>query len=256
MTAASSKKLLKNLPTEQEMNEIVAGLVKQDHRAMVLMGGAYIEYSLERLLRASFRELSKDDDNRMFDGAAGGILGSFNAKIRVAYATGLIAEEACSRLTLICDIRNVFAHSLHKVDFDNPLVVADCNRLRTFLKEALPHLDTSTGGAAEVFCATVRILFIRFAAPLRRRGVQPEKNIASDLLVAIQARGAIRSSPTPSQRGARVEEHRVKRLDLGVGGVNARKPELLVRQSRLFPARLMAAGHCAVRAARRRPTPN
>jgi hypothetical protein len=50
------------------------------------MGAAYLEHVLEVYLRTVFKPLSKNDDTRMFDGAAGGILGTFSNKIRIAYA--------------------------------------------------------------------------------------------------------------------------------------------------------------------------
>jgi hypothetical protein len=66
----------------------------------------------------------------MFDGSANGILGTTSNKIRVAYATKLIEPDLYADLMLINEIRNVFAHSLHKPDFSHTFVQADCSRLK------------------------------------------------------------------------------------------------------------------------------
>jgi hypothetical protein len=127
--ASASRKLLKDLPSEEEMAKIVIDLKSHSHQAAAIMGAAYLEHVLEVYLRTVFRPLSKNDDTRIFDGAAGGILGTFSSKIRIAFALGLLPEEDYKVLLLINDIRNVFAHSLHKIDFDHSLLTEDCERL-------------------------------------------------------------------------------------------------------------------------------
>jgi len=128
MARAASKKLLKELPTEQEMRDILADLKSQGDAATALLSAAYLEHTLEAIFKALFRNLNSEDSDRMFDGSAGGILGTFAAKIRVAYAIRMIGEKQYNDLLLINDIRNVFGHSLHKVTFDHELVALDCSK--------------------------------------------------------------------------------------------------------------------------------
>ena len=104
----------------------------QGDQATAVMGPAYLEHVLERVLKAYFINLSKDDERRMFDGASNGVLGSFSSKIRLAYAISLLGPLSYSDLLLINDIRNVFAHSLHRVSFSHPLIIKDCDRLQYF----------------------------------------------------------------------------------------------------------------------------
>ena len=69
-------------------------------------------------------------EKRMFSGAQNGVLATVSAKVRIAFALGLLSDETYADLLLINDIRNTFAHSLHKgVNFDNEYVVADCGQL-------------------------------------------------------------------------------------------------------------------------------
>jgi hypothetical protein len=127
----ASKRLLKELPSEDAMFKIVAGLRKKGHQTTAILGAAYLERVLELLLRTHFRVLNKEDDTRMFDGAGGGILGSFSAKIRIAYAMKLLHEKPYHDLMLINDIRNLFAHSLHGITFNNKLVAEDCDSFKS-----------------------------------------------------------------------------------------------------------------------------
>jgi len=163
--ASSSRKLLKELPSEEKMSEIMVDLTAHGPQATVIMGAAYLEHALELLLRAKFIVLTKADDRRIFDGASGGILGSFSAKIRIAYAMQLLHENPYKALLIINDIRNVFAHSLHKVDFDHELVRKDC----ISLKKISPALTFSAGvtrslldDPQEIYSKIVQMLYFSF----------------------------------------------------------------------------------------------
>lgn len=128
--ASASKKLLKQLPTPSEMDDTLFGLLNETDQAAALTGAAYIDHALEVILKAQFRSLTKDDNTRMFDGSANGILGTTSNKIRLAYAIRILDEPTYRDLLLINDIRNVFAHSLHKIDFKNHLIIDDCKKIQ------------------------------------------------------------------------------------------------------------------------------
>jgi hypothetical protein len=129
---AFSKKLLKELPTDDAMRQTLLGLLTASDQVVALTGAAYLDHALQVLLTAAFRELTTEEWKRMFDGAANGILGTTSAKIRVAYAARHLQPQQYKDLLLINDIRNVFAHSLHAVDFSNKLVEADCTKLNSY----------------------------------------------------------------------------------------------------------------------------
>lgn len=146
--ASASKKLLKELPSEERMNEIMSDLKAHGPQATAIMGAAYLEHALELLLRASFRSLSKAEDKRIFESSTKSILATFSAKIRIAYAAKLLHENVQAALLLINDVRNVFAHSLHSVDFNHELVAKDCQRLT--------QISPGISGAAELEHSTVK----------------------------------------------------------------------------------------------------
>lgn len=132
MASAASKRLLKQLPSDEAMEDIILRLSENTDQALAVTGAAYLDHVLQLLLQAFFRNLNSEENTRMFDGAAGGILGSFAAKIRIAYAASLVAPQTYRDLLLLNDIRNVFAHTLHEIDFENELVAEDCAKLKTF----------------------------------------------------------------------------------------------------------------------------
>jgi DNA-binding MltR family transcriptional regulator len=131
LVSSASRKLLKESPTQWEMMEILAEMHSASDQVVAITGMAYLENMAEQVLRAIFVPLEKEDDARMFDAAANAILGPMSSKIRVLYALGQIDSQVYSDLLLMNHIRNAFAHSLHRVHFDHPLVAADCERLVT-----------------------------------------------------------------------------------------------------------------------------
>ena len=86
MASAASLKFLKELPPLNEMQIVMGNLKSHGQQGAAIIGVAYVEHALERLLSRMFVPMNKEDQKRLFDGSAGGILGSLNAKIRIAYA--------------------------------------------------------------------------------------------------------------------------------------------------------------------------
>lgn len=130
MVSAASKKLLKHLPSPEEMTQHLKDLLNDNDQAVALVGGAYLDATLETLLTSHFRVLPKEDEDRLFNSTTG-ILSSMAAKARLAYALRFIEKQQYEDIMLITQIRNAFAHTLHRVSFSNPLIKADCDALRT-----------------------------------------------------------------------------------------------------------------------------
>jgi DNA-binding MltR family transcriptional regulator len=93
----------------QEHERIVGELRKQTDRGAAMIGSAYVEDALQKILLASFHDKSPTVVPILFEGP-NGPLSSFSAKIRIAYAFGLIGEHTQGDLDQIRDIRNRFAH--------------------------------------------------------------------------------------------------------------------------------------------------
>jgi hypothetical protein len=79
---------------------------------------------------------------------------------RLAYALRLLDQNPYRALTLINDIRIVFAHSLHNVDFHTQEVVQDCQQLLT-ISETLTEAAgvTKESAAIDIYANFVRVLY-------------------------------------------------------------------------------------------------
>ena len=159
----ASRKLLDSLPSGKEAGEIIWNLAKRDHYALAMLGASYLNSALERLLMAHFVPLSPDDQRRMFDGAANGILGTLSNKIRLAYAIDLLEDDEYGDLIIINDIRNVFAHSLHEINFENNNITDDCNKLCVLrnISERNWKVSVLNYSIVEIYCETVYYLYTK-----------------------------------------------------------------------------------------------
>lgn len=72
-----------------------------------------------------------------------GPFGSFYARILAGRALSLFDADVAKDLDIIRDIRNQFAHALLKLDFEHPLIAAECKRLTERDKWQLPKREVS-----------------------------------------------------------------------------------------------------------------
>ena len=104
-------------------------LFNTSDRVTAVMLGAHVETALERLLASRMRDdLNSEQKSRLF--GFEGAVGTFSAKIIVAYAMKIIGRITYSDLNLIKLLRNEFAHSRRPFNFQTPEVVAVCNELK------------------------------------------------------------------------------------------------------------------------------
>jgi hypothetical protein len=100
----------------QTLGESILALGRQGHASIVMMLTSTIEYDLERCLLLAFRPLNKELKNRLF--GAYGPVGTFAAKIDIAYALGITTEAIHIELNKMRRIRNAFAHSKRGLSLD------------------------------------------------------------------------------------------------------------------------------------------
>ncbi len=93
----------------KEINALVLGLMKEGERAAVVVGAARLELAVERLLTRSMQPHPGGSDS-LFDPDRP--LGTFSAKISLAFRLGLLDTKVESSLQLVRRIRNDFAHSV------------------------------------------------------------------------------------------------------------------------------------------------
>lgn len=101
-------------------------LTPETDRGCALMAAAFLDEKLIELLRKNLA-----DDVRLavkvFE--PNGALGTFSARIDMAYLLGLIPKNAQKDLHILRKIRNEFAHVPDKLTFDDPNIAARCRQL-------------------------------------------------------------------------------------------------------------------------------
>lgn len=91
-------------------------LFSQNDRAIAIVSGSYFDCLLQWLLE---RYLLKDKKvvSELFKPLQP--LNSFSGKIKISYCLGLISKKEYKDLNQIRDIRNIFAHQVGKISFDD-----------------------------------------------------------------------------------------------------------------------------------------
>lgn len=102
-----------------------------DDRAIAIIVAAVLEQSLEKALLEKLIPLSEEDERDLFyqDNAP---ISSLDAKIRLAFALGIIGQRTKSDLIVYKHVRNCFAHSRLPLTFETDEIKAG---LRTYLHQ-------------------------------------------------------------------------------------------------------------------------
>lgn len=109
---ASLRDLTRKPVSRKVVIKLIERVVKDgDVRTGVLITTALIDKGLERLIKTRMHRLNSQDREAMFGPT--GHLGTLPAKIRMAFALGIIGPRTRADLLAINDIRNVCAHSVH-----------------------------------------------------------------------------------------------------------------------------------------------
>lgn len=90
---------------------------KESDRAAVILAVSLIDESLHSLLKAHLVPVNGSSDE-MFEGANAPI-GTFSAKINMAYRLGLLSTKLTRDIHLLRKIRNSFAHDVYGCNFEN-----------------------------------------------------------------------------------------------------------------------------------------
>jgi len=117
-------------PTLEDLKSLEEEMFGANDRAVAIMLGAFMETALTKFIRIRFRQdLNSDERRAVYD--YDGPLGTFAAKIAIAYAMATIGPLTRDDLDLIRIIRNGFAHSRKSIKFDDTETVVICAKLQT-----------------------------------------------------------------------------------------------------------------------------
>jgi DNA-binding MltR family transcriptional regulator len=118
---------------QQAELELMLALAKEfqgeTDRAAAVLSAAYLDHLLERLIAAAMALEYKQVDGLLYrDGY--GPLGTFSAKISVAYCLGLLDRNQRSDLDIIRYVRNRFAHRFTDLTFEHSEIADRCLNLK------------------------------------------------------------------------------------------------------------------------------
>lgn len=128
----------------------------ESDRGCVLIAGSMLEAALEVALRSRIVVLAPKVIDSIFGYEAP--LGTFSAKISVAYAFGLIDSDINDDLTRIRLIRNAFAHAKVAIDFSTPEVDLACQPFNSLVTRISKLKISDFPGTRSVFNAAIAIL--------------------------------------------------------------------------------------------------
>lgn len=120
-------------------------------RGTVLICTSILDAQLEKLLK-SFLISHKKIDNELFNSTQA--LGNSSAKINMSYYLGLITETEKNNLNSIRKIRNIFAHQINQLSFNDPRILGLCNNLiipkNSYLPPNIPSLEKDSTSLPKV----------------------------------------------------------------------------------------------------------
>lgn len=111
----------------EQWQEWMEEFQEESDRACAVLGPAFLDHHLKMLLGAFF--VDAPEVKELFGNFKP--LGSFAARIDVAFALGFLAPTERRDLNLIRKIRNDFSHHLHGLDFSTPSIADRCKELST-----------------------------------------------------------------------------------------------------------------------------
>jgi DNA-binding MltR family transcriptional regulator len=120
-----------------DVQQAFAQLSEENDRAVILVGGALLENALEQAILSRLREpQTKAERDVLF--SERGILGTFSEKITAAYFLKIIGPSVRRDIDLIRAIRNVAAHDMKVISFNNtPGIASRCSELNA-VKDSNP----------------------------------------------------------------------------------------------------------------------
>ena len=118
------RQLIRRPATLPEVNGLFVALRRGDDRTAAILGATLIDDLLKSALLSKFRHLTGDETDRLF--GPDQPLGSFSAKIKLAYAMGVCDRKDAQNLEVIRAIRNAFAHNAKPMSFKAAEVYEVC----------------------------------------------------------------------------------------------------------------------------------
>ncbi|EJS59061.1 hypothetical protein ICE_01616 [Bacillus cereus BAG1X1-2] len=141
---AEFKELYEKLDPIQWRKELEKEIANQSDRAIAIVCASIIDLQLKDILK-EFMIKRKEIDKDLFEGNSP--LSNFSSKIKMCYYLGLISSDEYKNLDRIRKIRNMFAHQLINISFENNQSIRDtCNNLNIpknrYIPKSIPFPET------------------------------------------------------------------------------------------------------------------
>jgi DNA-binding MltR family transcriptional regulator len=111
--------------------EVIAEMNREFHdspdRVIAVIGAAYLDSMLDRLLTAAFIQCTEDVERML---RPDGPLGSNGSRYQLCYCLGLITREQRDDLKIVAKIRNAFAHNFRPATFETDPIRGYCASLK------------------------------------------------------------------------------------------------------------------------------
>ncbi len=141
------------VPSSDEAHRIFHELISDPNdRASGITGAAYLESSLEETLTYRLTKIGTMSVDELFRGDAP--LGTFSAKIKFAFTIRLFGERTRHDFDCIREIRNAFAHSKLKANFETSEIQTVCHRI------SFPKWGSGEGAMQKEEIGATRIRFL------------------------------------------------------------------------------------------------
>jgi hypothetical protein len=106
-----------------QLQDLLSELEGESDRAAAIVGAAWMDGILAELLSLSLIDHKESKD------LLKGTLGLYLRRVKVAFCLGIITDSEKSDLETIGEIRNLFAHKIHRSSFNNSKVHTLCRKL-------------------------------------------------------------------------------------------------------------------------------
>jgi DNA-binding MltR family transcriptional regulator len=124
------KDLQKEIPSADDvMRRLAMAQLASDYEAAMLPA-SLLEYMLMQAITTKFIPLGQEHIDSLFSDGGKGPICSFSAKIKIAYALGILSSETRSQIERIRIVRNHFAHHKDKSSFDDDAVKIECLKFK------------------------------------------------------------------------------------------------------------------------------
>jgi DNA-binding MltR family transcriptional regulator len=111
----------------EDLETIRKEILEQNDRGAAITAFAFLDETLCRAIKGKFIPLSNSKTKAILSGA--GPLGTFEARVAIAYALDPLTDNMSSEMKLIARIRNKFAHRMQPILFSDREVMELCDEM-------------------------------------------------------------------------------------------------------------------------------